>query len=418
MRRNASLAARSAALLAAWLTLVNLFGGVAPPTAQAYTFNYTVADMRQPGSQSGGSACPQRNRFNAAGAGVIDRRWSTSLGTSPVTILTQDQTPDGRLNEIENVIQQSFSVWTGVAGTTLSSSALAPLARTTTQAACSGTDGLNTICFNQDDPAFTFGVLAFTRVITADTIGAQPFPSNPPSSFVGQILDADILLRPGDSNTTFATPAALPGQPAAYDLESVLAHELGHFFGLGHSAVWRAMMYSFVPPRGQFLGDRPTAQTPDAPLADDDRTGLRTLYPDPSDTVHVGSIRGRILPANPLSLPARPAGVTGTFGAHVVAVDAASGAVVAATLAGWSCSDPGPPQFDGSYILERLPVGSNQSYKVYAEPLDGPVDAGEVSGATVALCRNVFTDPGWPPQFNCTAPNVDTNFTTRVRPGP
>lgn len=97
-------------------------------------------------------------------------------------------------------------------------------------------------------------------------------------------------------------------------------------------------------------------------------------------------------------------------------MDTATGAVVAGTLAGWSCSDPGPSQFDSSYILERLPVGSNRSYKLYAEPLDGPVDAAEVAGTAAGLCRNVFTDPGWPSQFNCTVPSVDTNFTTRVRP--
>ena len=149
MRRNASPAAKTTALLAAWLALINCFGVVAPPAAQGYVFNYTVADMRQPNSQSGGSACPQRDRFNSAVAGIVDRRWSTSLGTNPVTILTQDQTPDGRLNEIENVIGQSFSVWTGVAGTTLGNS-LAPLARTATQTGCTS-DGLNTICFNQND---------------------------------------------------------------------------------------------------------------------------------------------------------------------------------------------------------------------------------------------------------------------------
>jgi hypothetical protein len=63
-------------------------------------------------------------------------------------------------------------------------------------------------------------------------------------------------------------------------------------------------------------------------------------------------------------------------------------------------------------------VGPNQSYKIYVEPLDGPVDAGEVRGPLAGLCRNVFTDPGWPAQFNCVVPDVDTNFTTRVRPGP
>jgi len=45
-----------------------------------------------------------------------------------------------------------------------------------------------------------------------------------------------------------------------------------------------------------------------------------------------GSIRGRIVPANPLSLPTFPPGVTGIFGSHVVAVDAESGAVMGATM--------------------------------------------------------------------------------------
>src|SRR5271155_1946861 len=108
------------------------------------------------------------------------------------------------------------------------------------------------------------------------------------------------------------------------------------------------MMYPYAPAPGTFTGERPAAQQPDAPLSDDDRTGLRVLYPSPSDTLNVGSIRGQVLPANPLSLPASPPGVTGVFGAHVVAVDAESGAVVAATIGGWSCADPGPTQFDRS----------------------------------------------------------------------
>ncbi len=411
MKLEKSIVRKIAVLQAAWLFLLQ-----SAPPAHAYIFNYTVADMRQPNARSGGSACPRPNRFNTAVGGIIDRRWSISLGTNPVTILTQDQTPDGELNEIENTILQSFAVWTGVSGTTLSGTALGPLTRTPAQAACSSADGLNSICFNQNDAMFTAGVLALTRVITADQIGEQPFPGSPPSSFVGEILDADILLRPGDGNVTFATPAALPNQPRAYDLESVLAHELGHFFGFGHSGVWRAMMYPFVSPQGRFLGDRPTAQRPDAPLSDDDRTGLRTLYPDNSDATNAGSIRGRILPANPLSLPTQPAGVTGLFGTHVVAIDDATGAVVAGAMGGWSCSTPGPAQFDGSYAIEHLPIG--RSYRVYVEPLDGPVGPGEVASSTMSLCRNVFTDPGWPAQFSCKVPHVTTNFTTRMRPGP
>src|SRR5208337_433350 len=273
--------------------------------AHGYSFNQIVPDVRQPLSASGGSACPiAAHQLAAPGSIVV--RWSTAFGTNPQTILTNDQTPAGRLNEIEQVIQQSLGVWTNVAGSSLTPSSLAPLTRVTAANSC-GSDGLNSICFDQPDMAFTPGVLAFTRVITADAIGIQ-VGSGAPSTTVGQILDADIYFNPSDSTVTFATPAALSANPKSYDLESLLAHELGHFLGFSHSAVWSAMMFPFAPTPGTFTGARPTAQKLDAPLADDDRTGLRVLYSDPNDTVYVGSIQGRIVPANPLSLPMTPPG--------------------------------------------------------------------------------------------------------------
>ena len=175
-------------------------------------------------------------------------------------------------------------------------------------------------------------------------------------------------------------------------------------------------MYPFAPPPGTFVGSRPTAQQPDAPLAEDDRTGLRVLYPDSADTAHTGSITGRILPANPLSLPASPSGVTGIYGAHVVALDAATGSVAAGVVTGWSCSASGPAQFDGSFRLERLAVGA--SYKLYAEPLTGPADPSTVKNSTATVCRNSSTDPGWPAPFACVTPAVTTNFTARIRGTP
>jgi hypothetical protein len=173
------------------------------------------------------------------------------------------------------------------------------------------------------------------------------------------------------------------------------------------------MMYPYAPAPGTFNGPRPSAQQPDAPLGDDDRTGLRILYPDPADTVNIGVISGRILPANPLSLPLSPPGVTGIFGAHVVAVDQGSGAVIAGTMAGWSCPVPGPAQFDGAYQLDHLPLG--RTYTVYAEPLDGVVSPGQITPALATLCRNSTTDPGWPPLQGCVVPAADTSFTTRFR---
>jgi hypothetical protein len=389
------------------------FGLGGAPGASAYAFDEIVPDVRQGTALSGGgSACPVRAHQQSS-AGSIAVRWSTALGSNPVTILTQDQTPNGRLTEIEQVITQSIGAWMGVDGTTLTPASLAPLNRVATANAC-GSDGVNSICFDQADGAFTPGVLAFTRVITADAIGVQ-VGSTAPAAQIGQILDADIYFAPSDSSITFATPAVLGANPRSYDLESLLTHEFGHFLGFSHSAVWSAMMYPYAPAPGTFNGARPTMHQPDAQLADDDRTGLRAVYPSPADAVHLGSISGHILPANPLSLPESPPGVTGVFGAHVVAVDTASGAVIAGSIGGWSCTEAGPAQFDGSFVIERLSLGHN--YTIYAEPLNGVVAPAQIAPAFVSLCRNSTTDAGWPPLQGCVVPAADISFTTRTRPG-
>lgn len=167
------------------------------------------------------------------------------------------------------------------------------------------------------------------------------------------------------------------------------------------------------PPPGQYLGYRPDGSIPDGPLADDDRTGIRAQYPDPNDTLNVGAIRGRIVPANPFALAAFAAPspgvlVTGMVGAHVVAVDADTGSVIAGTLGGWSCDAANPPtQFDGSSDLERLPVG--RSYNLYAEPLVGLALPGDYSNVFTGLCSSTVAPA-------CAAPQVNINFNVRVLP--
>jgi hypothetical protein len=139
------------------------------------------------------------------------------------------------------------------------------------------------------------------------------------------------------------------------------------------------------------------------------------LYPDPNDVVNVGSIRGQVLPANPFALASIPqsypgASVTGIVGAHVVAVDAASGSVIAGAFAGWSCNSStasAMPQFDGSFDIERLPVGHN--YWIYAEPLVGLAQPGDFGGALGNVCPVNSTSP-------CATPPVNTNFNPRTLP--
>jgi len=368
------------------------------------------------------SGCPAPNHWPVAGPSSIRLRWSASIAPSTVITVAPYATAQ-QLTEIGEVVQQSLGAWTGVSGVLINSSAtqsaVAPIAQIADTNACtndveSNVDGLNTICFNQSSSAFTNdGVLAFTRVITANAPGAT-IGSAPPALFAGQILDSDTLFN-NTGDVTFATPSALGTSQGvgAYDLESLLTHELGHFFGLDHSAVRRAILYPFAPTPGTFIGQRPTPSAPDAMLSDDDRTGLRVLYPDPADSVHIGTIAGRILPANPFALAAIPAAsaqqpVTGIFGTQVVAEDAGTGNIVAATMGGWSCTN-GQVQFDGSYAISRLPVPAN--YKVYAEPLNGLATGGDFYETANGICGGSTTN-------NCTEPEVNTNFTTRVRPSP
>jgi hypothetical protein len=371
--------------------------------------------------QSGG--CPALDRWNLSVSTPLDRQWSTSLPLTPQTLLTVAAGGSGaQLTEIEQAISDSFGAWSGVTGTTFNATAypgsIGPLTRVSAADSCtndteSNVDGLNTICFNQSSMGFTSGVLAFTRVITANEPGAS-VGSGPAASFAGQILDADTLFR-NDGQATFATPSALAtsqGQ-GAYDLESLLIHEIGHWFGLDHSAVWRAIMFPFAPPEGQFLGVRPTPQVPDGPLSDDDRTGIRMLYPDPNDTVDVGGISGRVMPANAFALaafapPAPGTFVTGIFGAHVVAMDSDTGAVIAGTLGGWTCNPATSSlEFDGSFDIERLPVG--HSYVIYAEPLVGLAQPADFSIALDDLCASSAATV-------CNTPPADTNFNPRILP--
>jgi hypothetical protein len=120
-----------------------------------------------------------------------------------------------------------------------------------------------------------------------------------------------------------------------------------------------------------------------------------------------------VLPANPFALASLPApapgeSVTGIFGAHVVAVDADTGSVIAGTLGGWSCNTTTNwLQFDGTFAIERLPVGHN--YEVYAEPLVGLATPGDFGVALEELCSSGGVS-------ECATPAVDTNFNPRFRP--
>jgi hypothetical protein len=163
----------------------------------------------------------------------------------------------------------------------------------------------------------------------------------------GEIVESDIFF-----NSAFPWSTAAQGDPARFDLQSVALHEIGHFIGLGHSAIGETEMR----PEGgrRVLGSAavmfPIAlgrgMTQDRELEPDDIAGVSDLYPAAGFRQDTGVAVGRVT-----------RGGTGVIGAHVVTFNPATGALIAAfTLNG-----------DGEFQIAGLAPGA---YVVRVEPLD------------------------------------------------
>lgn len=165
-----------------------------------------------------------------------------------------------------------------------------------------------------DDGATTLGfvnqpsldrVLATTSFTLDDTTGA--------------LVEADIVF-----NAAFPWSVSAAGEDGRYDLQSIALHEIGHLSGLGHSALGetelrsdgtrRVIATSSVMFPIAFTAGNIAGRT----LRDDDIAGMSDLYPDGGFATSTGSISGRVTRNG-----------AGVFGAHVVAFNSRSGALVA-----------------------------------------------------------------------------------------
>jgi uncharacterized protein (TIGR03437 family) len=171
----------------------------------------------------------------------------------------------------------------------------------------------------------------------------------------GTITDSDVVFNPSVVQSGVLYPLSTDHSNGSYDLQSLVAHELGHSLGATHSPVICATMFQS---QGAFSAyNTLTEVTLHQALWTDDVAFATTRYPAPGAAAQLGSIAGKVAFST--------GGVVA--GALVVAVDAAKGT----TIGGLASVT------DGTYRLDSLPPGS---YTVYAQPLNGPVTRTNISG--------------------------------------
>ncbi len=193
-----------------------------------------------------------------------------------------------------------------------------------------------------DDGISTFGFDAepdLDRVL-----GATSFVVD---TLTGEIVESDVFF-----NSIFTWSTAAAGDASRFDLQSVATHEIGHFLGLGHSAIGEteirpdggrrvlasgAVMFPISLGRGI---------TSDRTLQPDDIAGVSDLYPDGDFKDTTGAISGRVMRNG-----------REVIGAHVVAFNPRTG-----TLIGGFALGEG-----GTFQIAGLAPGA---HVIRVEPLD------------------------------------------------
>lgn len=167
----------------------------------------------------------------------------------------------------------------------------------------------------------------------------------------GEISEADIVINPYPySQAGEALQFSTDGTPGTYDLESTLAHEIGHFLGLDHSHVIGATMQASQALNGTYGVPAITERT----LSEADQTAIRSLYGLAERT---GSVEGRILDSIDGNL--KPAGA-----AHVWIEDLETGRVVASSVTAQS----------GKFSINSIAPGN---YRAMVEYLEVPINDAE-----------------------------------------
>ena len=228
------------------------------------------------------------------GGQQVTVKWTTQM---PVRYFDSTASVPGVTStEFQGAVARAFATWQAV-----------PTASITYQFA-----GVTAAAPGSDDGSSVLGFLSrpdLDRVLARTSFLVD--------SSTGALIESDIFF-----NSAFPWSVAAAGETGRYDLESIALHEIGHFSGLGHSALGETELVSSGGRRVlsaeavmfpiAFAAGSISART----LKADDIAGISDLYPD-GDFTNDGSLSGRI------TKDGQP-----IFGAHVVAFNPATGAMV------------------------------------------------------------------------------------------
>jgi len=229
-----------------------------------------------------------------AGGRSVTLRWAQT----PVRyVVSNTSVPGVSTDDFVSAVRRAFNSWEAV-----------PTASITYQLA-----GITNALPGSDDGLSTLGFLnrpELDRVLASTSYLVD--------ASTGALVESDIFF-----NASFAWSVAPNGEPGRFDLESIALHEIGHLSGLGHSALGEtvlregggrtvasseAIMFPIAFTAGSIAGRT---------LKADDIAGISDLYPEADFAQQSGSVSGRVTKDG-----------VGVFGAHVVAFDPATGAMV------------------------------------------------------------------------------------------
>ncbi|MFH1728061.1 MAG: hypothetical protein ABIA04_06555 [Pseudomonadota bacterium] len=182
-----------------------------------------------------------------------------------------------------------------------------------------------------------------------------------------EIIDAFLILN-------------MKNPPVIGILEAAIAHELGHFIGVGHTTVTDTLLADIILPT-LFYSVFPEDDSLGKTIEADDKAAVTALYPANNVEDYFGAIEGYVQDADGL----------GIFGISVIAVNTLTSEAVGSI----SGHNDGEDTSDGKFTIYGVLPGT---YNIIAQAINGEEEISDLRGANLG---GIFVD-------------ADTSFTAEI----